>query len=72
MMLDINGKNYRMFRVESIHEEDTFIECREVDSTELLCEVRIDSRQQKAYIMPFVSEVDLDVVAALIEYVRAL
>jgi hypothetical protein len=71
MMLDINGKSYRVFRVESIHEEDTFVECRDVNSNELSCEIRIDTKG-KAFVLPFPSEVDLDVVAAVIEYVKAL
>ena len=71
MMLDINGKQYRLFRVDSIHEDDIFVECREVDSVELVCEVRIDATR-RAYVMPFAKEVDLEVLAAVVEYVRAL
>ncbi len=71
MMLSVNGKNYRVFRVESIHEDGTFVECRDVVSNELQCEIRID-KQRRAYLMPTNIEVDLDMLPALIEYVKAL
>lgn len=71
MMLNVNGKDYRAFRVESIHEEDTFVECRDVASNELQCEIRID-RQRRAYLMPTSVEIDLEMLLALTEYVKAL
>lgn len=70
-MVDVNGKSYRVFRLESIHEDDTFVECRDVDSNDLLCEVRIDA-QRRAYVMPFTNQIDLDLFPVLVEYVRAL
>lgn len=70
-MVDVNEKSYRIFRVESIHEIDTFIECREVESNNLLCEIRFDE-QGKAYVVSLAHEVDLDLFPALIDFVKAL
>jgi len=71
MIFSANGKDYRVFRVESIHEVDTFVECRNASSNELQCEIRIDA-DRRAHVMPSSIEIDLAIFPALVEYVNGL
>lgn len=71
MIRNINGRDYRIYRVESIHEDDTFVECSDMTSNELKCEVRI-TEQGESYLLPTMSEVDIRILSEVIEYIKEL
>lgn len=71
MIRNINGRDYRIYRVESIHGDDTFVECSGMQSNKLECEVRITG-QGESYLLPTASEVNVAVLSEVIEYIKGL
>lgn len=71
MIQNINGRDYRLYQVESIHEDDTFVECSDMESNELKCAVRI-TRHGESYLLPTASEIDVAVLLEVIEYIKGL
>lgn len=71
MIQNINGRDYRLYQVESIHEDGTFVECSDMESNELKCAVRI-TRHGESYLLPTASEIDVAVLLEVIEYIKGL
>ncbi len=70
----IGGDSYRIFLFISIHEEDEYIECRNLVSgvpQEIVCEVRLTDTGE-SFLLPTSREINLELLRAVLKYLDDL
>ncbi|MFI5733907.1 hypothetical protein ACIA49_27585 [Kribbella sp. NPDC051587] len=68
-IVEFAGRQYRIFVVASIHEENDYVECRALDTGDIVCELRIDA-SGGLRLLPASWEADAEVVAEAIAYAK--
>lgn len=71
MIEKIGGRDYRIYQVESIHEDDSYVECLDMEKDEIVCEIRIDENNL-AYLLPMNREIDVQVLSRVISFLKDL
>jgi len=71
MIEKIGDRDYRIYRVMGIHEDDSYVECLDMEKDEIVCEIRIDENDL-AYLLPMNREIDVQVLSRVISFLKDL
>lgn len=63
---DFEGRDYRIFTIASIHEDNDFIECRDALTQDLVCEIRVGN-SGCYFLQPVSKEANIGLLAKVFE-----